>query len=270
MHLIGKEIIRFHCLYWPGLLIAAGLQPPSRVFAHGWMTKDGKKLSKSTGNIIDTKVLADQYGVDAVRYFLLREGTYGQDWDFTDQAFVTRFNADLANDFGNLVSRALTMVRKYCDGRVPARPSQAGRPGRGAGAFEQRLQLDPLGGAFRPGAPALRGARLLGGAGRDLELRGPAQPAHRGGRALGAGQGPGPEGRAGGLSLPPARGDPPGHGAGQPGHAARGRARAGDAGAGRRVAEALPADLAWGALEPGRAAGRRSNRCSRGWRRSRT
>ena len=121
MHIIGKEIIRFHCLYWPGLLIAAGLNPPSRVFAHGWMTKDGKKLSKSTGNIIDTKVLADQYGVDAVRYYFLRETSFGQDWDFSESGLAQRYNSDLANDFGNLVSRSLTMISKYCDGRIPAK-----------------------------------------------------------------------------------------------------------------------------------------------------
>jgi len=121
MHIIGKEIIRFHCLYWPGLLLAAGLNPPSRVFAHGWMTKDGKKLSKSTGNIIDTKVLADQYGVDAVRYYFLRETSFGQDWDFSESGLAQRYNSDLANDFGNLVSRSLTMISKYCDGKIPAK-----------------------------------------------------------------------------------------------------------------------------------------------------
>ncbi|MBX7186035.1 MAG: methionine--tRNA ligase [Vicinamibacteria bacterium] len=121
MHIIGKEIIRFHCLYWPGLLIAAGLNPPSRVFAHGWMTKDGKKLSKSTGNIIDTKVLADQYGVDAVRYYFLRETSFGQDWDFSESGLAQRYNSDLANDFGNLVSRSLTMIAKYCDLKIPAK-----------------------------------------------------------------------------------------------------------------------------------------------------
>jgi methionyl-tRNA synthetase len=124
MHIIGKEIIRFHCLYWPGLLIAAGLNPPSRLFAHGWMTKDGKKLSKSTGNVIDTKVLADQYGVDAVRYYFLRETSFGQDWDFSEAGLAQRYNSDLANDFGNLVSRSLTMIQKYSDGKVPAAVSQ--------------------------------------------------------------------------------------------------------------------------------------------------
>lgn len=128
MHIIGKEIIRFHCLYWPGMLLAAGLNPPSRVFAHGWMTKDGKKLSKSTGNIIDTKVLADQYGVDAVRYYFLRETSFGQDWDFSESGLAQRYNSDLANDFGNLVSRSLTMISKYCDGKIPAKVDESASP----------------------------------------------------------------------------------------------------------------------------------------------
>jgi methionyl-tRNA synthetase len=119
MHLIGKDIIRFHCLYWPAILKAAGLPVPTRLFAQGWITKNGKKLSKSSGNVIDPVQLVADYGSDAVRYFLLREGVYGQDWDFTDSAFTTRFNADLANDLGNLASRVLTMVRNYCGGKVP-------------------------------------------------------------------------------------------------------------------------------------------------------
>ena len=118
-HLIGKDILRFHCIYWPALLHAAGVPPPNREFVQGWITKDGKKLSKTTGNVIDPQVLVDRYGPDPVRYFLLRESTYGQDWDFTDQAFVGRYNSDLANDLGNLVSRALTMVARYCAGQVP-------------------------------------------------------------------------------------------------------------------------------------------------------
>jgi methionyl-tRNA synthetase len=118
-HLVGKEIIRFHCLYWPAMLKAAGLPVPTRVFAHGHLTKNGRKLSKTTGNVIDPEALVVRHGPDAVRYFLLREGSFGQDWDFTDTAFAGRFNADLANDLGNLVSRALTMAGRYCEGKIP-------------------------------------------------------------------------------------------------------------------------------------------------------
>jgi methionyl-tRNA synthetase len=121
LHLLGKDIIRFHCLYWPAMLQAAGVLPPSREFAQGFITKDGRKLSKTTGNVIDPVALVERLGPDAARYFLLREAPYGADWDFTDSAFVTRYNADLANDLGNLVSRALTMAARYCEGKVPAR-----------------------------------------------------------------------------------------------------------------------------------------------------
>jgi methionyl-tRNA synthetase len=121
LHVIGKDIIRFHCLYWPAILYAAGVPVPTREFGQGFITRDGRRLSKSTGNIIDPVALVERLGPDAARYFLLREAAYGADWDFTDAAFVARYNADLANDLGNLVSRALTMVARYCDGKVPQR-----------------------------------------------------------------------------------------------------------------------------------------------------
>ena len=121
LHLIGKDIIRFHCLYWPAILHAAGVPVPTREFAQGFITRDGRKLSKTTGNVIDPVALVEKLGPDAARYFLLREAPYGADWDFTESAFVGRYNADLANDLGNLVSRAATMAARYCDGKVPAR-----------------------------------------------------------------------------------------------------------------------------------------------------
>ena len=120
VHLMAKEIIRFHCLYWPAMLMSVGLPVPKRVFAHGWLTKDGQKLSKTTGNVIDPFDLARRFGSDAVRYFFLREGAFGADWDYTETAFVRRYNADLANDLGNLLNRSVQMVVRYFDGIVPA------------------------------------------------------------------------------------------------------------------------------------------------------
>ncbi len=119
VHMVGKDILRFHAVYWPAFLMAAGLEPPRRVFAHGWWTNEGQKISKSLGNVIDPFELVATYGLDPVRYFLMREVPFGQDGDFSRAAFIGRVNADLANDFGNLAQRTLSMIAKNCDHRVP-------------------------------------------------------------------------------------------------------------------------------------------------------
>jgi len=119
LHMVGKDILRFHAVYWPALLMAAGLEVPHRVFAHGWWTNEGSKISKSLGNVIDPKGLVQRYGLDAVRYFMLREVPFGQDGDFSHRAMVSRINGDLANDFGNLAQRVLSMIGRYCGSRVP-------------------------------------------------------------------------------------------------------------------------------------------------------
>jgi len=118
-HLVGKDILTTHSVYWSTMLMALGLRLPGSIFAHGWWTQDGKKMSKSLGNVIDPNRVVDAYGADAFRYFVLREVPFGLDGDFSMATFVTRFNTELANDLGNLLSRVLTMIGKYFDGRIP-------------------------------------------------------------------------------------------------------------------------------------------------------
>ncbi len=120
LHMVGKDILRFHAVYWPAFLMAAGLEPPRRVFAHGWWTNEGQKISKSLGNVIDPHDLVARYGLDPTRYFLLREVPFGQDGDFSHAGMVRRLNGDLANGLGNLAQRSLTLIQRNCDGRIPS------------------------------------------------------------------------------------------------------------------------------------------------------
>ena len=119
VHVIGKDIVRFHTVYWPAFLMSAGLPLPKRVFGHGFLFNRGEKMSKSVGNVIDPASLASAYGVDQLRYFLLREVPFGQDGNYSHEAIVNRINADLANDLGNLAQRSLTMIARNCEGCVP-------------------------------------------------------------------------------------------------------------------------------------------------------
>ena len=121
VHLIGKDILRFHAIYWPAFLMSAGLPLPSRVFAHGWWTIEGEKMSKTVGNVVDPLDMTERYGLDQVRYFLLRETTFGTDGDFSEEALKNRINGELANDYGNLVNRTLGMLMRYRSGVVPER-----------------------------------------------------------------------------------------------------------------------------------------------------
>ena len=120
LHVIGKDIVRFHAVYWPAFLMSAGIEPPRRVFGHGFLFNAGEKMSKSVGNVLDPFDLADAFGVDPLRHYLLREVPFGQDGNYSADGLVTRVNADLANDLGNLAQRSLSMIAKYCEGKVPA------------------------------------------------------------------------------------------------------------------------------------------------------
>jgi methionyl-tRNA synthetase len=119
LHMVGKDILRFHAIYWPAFLMAAGLEPPKRIFAHGWWTNEGQKISKSLGNVIDPLELIKTYGLDQTRYFLMREVPFGNDGDFSREAMIRRINSDLANGIGNLAQRTLSQIAKNCGGVVP-------------------------------------------------------------------------------------------------------------------------------------------------------
>jgi methionyl-tRNA synthetase len=151
VHLVGKDILRFHAVYWPAFLLAAGLPVPRHVFAHGWLTINGQKMSKSLRNVVEPRRLAEVYGVDAVRYYLMRDVNFGLDGDFSHAALVGRINADLANDLGNLLNRTIALVEKLAGGVVPPRgtPNErtlALRAASEAAGQQAALELE----AFRP------------------------------------------------------------------------------------------------------------------------
>ena len=160
LHMVGKDILRFHAVYWPAFLMAAGLAPPKRVFAHGWWTNEGQKISKSVGNVISPYDLVNRYGLDPIRYFLLREVPFGNDGDFSHRAVVMRLNSELANDFGNLVQRVLSMIARNCGARVPAagpRTEEDAQLLDSAGKLLSRLRLSMAAQAFHEGLEAIWG-----------------------------------------------------------------------------------------------------------------
>jgi methionyl-tRNA synthetase len=137
-HFIGKDIIRFHCVYWPAMLMSAGIEPPKGWAVGGWLLVDGEKMSKTTGNVVNPLDLIDVVGVDGFRYYVLAETTYGNDGDFSDEGLIKRFNSDLANNLGNLAARVATVVEKKCGGVGPA--SSANSPLAEIGATNSYLE----------------------------------------------------------------------------------------------------------------------------------
>ena len=230
LHVIGKDIVRFHAVYWPAFLMSAGIEVPRRIFSHGFLFNRGEKMSKSVGNVIDPFTLADAYGVDQLRYFFLREVPFGQDGNYSHEAIVNRINADLANDLGNLAQRSLTMIGKQFGGVLP-------KPG----AFSDERQGHPRRGRRhdRRGARAHEDAAAAPGAQHGLGGGRRRQPLFRRRGALGAGQDR--SGAAGHGALRHRRGAPAGRHpvpavhAGIGGQAARSARRAGRRAAVRRL-----------------------------------
>ena len=199
LHVIGKDIVRFHAVYWPAFLMSAGVAVPKRIFSHGFLFNRGEKMSKSVGNVIDPFTLADAYGVDPLRYFFLREVPFGQDGNYSHEAIVNRINADLANDLGNLAQRSLSMIGKQLGGVLP-------KPG--ALSDNDKTILAAADGMIAARARAHEDAATSSGAQSCLVGGGGRQSLFRRRGALGAGQDR--SGAAGHRALRHGRGDPAG------------------------------------------------------------
>ncbi len=186
LHMIGKEIIRFHAVYWPAFLMAAELPLPKQIFAHGWLLFEQEKMSKSKGNVAYPEPIVKVLGNDALRYYLLRETVFGQDGNFSREALITRYNADLANGLGNLASRVLTMIENYCGGVVP-RPCVEGPAIRRLCESTARFRSDLAGSSWRAYDACATFRSACKKSGRSLRVRTDLTCA---GEAVGARHGP--------------------------------------------------------------------------------
>ena len=184
LHVVGKDITRFHAVVWPAMLMSAGIELPRRVFGHGWVNWQGQRMSKSLGTVVDPLEAADRLGPDPLRLYLVKEIVYGQDGDFTWERFDERYNADLANNFGNLVNRVGAMAHKYRGGRLAPAPGAAPRLAEVAAGVVGRYRA------------ALDDYELHAGMTAAFDLVDRHQRVHHPVRAMGAGEGPRPEGRA--------------------------------------------------------------------------
>ena len=150
IHVIGKDIVKFHAVYWPIMLKAAGIPLPKQILAHGWWQKEGAKISKSTGNIVDPIAVIDEWGLDAFRFYVLRELDIGPDGNWTDAGFKARYQAELANGLGNLVNRSLSMLKRYRNGIVPAPANDlAADAAKAIGDVKSQLERNELQGALQ-------------------------------------------------------------------------------------------------------------------------
>ena len=204
-HLIAKDILRFHAVYWPAMLMAVGLPPPKAIFCHGYLTVKGQKISKSIpATRVDPNAIADELGVDPLRYFVLREYTFGGDGDFSYEALFQRYESDLGNDLGNLLNRTVSLARQLPD--APLLPPRSPHAGRRSALDEDDWPCSrrPLA-ALRRGDRGLGGLRPVAGAGGDLGDGPPGQRLHRSHRALEAGQGRTPGTSCAGCWPTPAR-----------------------------------------------------------------